>query len=157
MGIWQKWLGSKATWWNNQIKVNPTQVSEQMNRPVFQFKSVMPYCLLRSPECGVCVGRVAEEAQIFSHEAEVPLEDGLAVTEGVEGVLAVVRPVAARPHAAERQRLHAQLHDEVVDAHRARGRARDYLVLHRPACGVTVVTKWREIQGTHNVQSGVAG
>ena len=36
------------------------------------------------------------------------LENGLAVTEGVEGVLAVVRPVAARPHTAEGQRLQSR-------------------------------------------------
>ena len=31
MGIGQKWLCSWARWWNTQIKVNPTQVSEEMN------------------------------------------------------------------------------------------------------------------------------
>ena len=30
MGIWQKWLGSWARWWNTQIIVNPTQVHEQI-------------------------------------------------------------------------------------------------------------------------------
>ena len=34
MGIWQKWPGSKAKWWNNQIKVSPTHVSDSMNNPV---------------------------------------------------------------------------------------------------------------------------
>ena len=34
MGIWQKWLGRWARWWNTQIKVNPTQVIDQMNHPV---------------------------------------------------------------------------------------------------------------------------
>ena len=34
MGIWQKWQGSWARWWNTQIKVNPTQVHEQMGIPV---------------------------------------------------------------------------------------------------------------------------
>ena len=85
-----------------------------------------------TPECTVCVGRVAEKPQVLSDEAKVPLENGLAVAEGVEGVLAVIRPEAARPDAAEGERVHAQLHDEVVDAHRARSRARDDLVLHRP-------------------------
>ena len=85
-----------------------------------------------TPECTVCVGRVAEKPQVLSDEAKVPLENGLAVAEGVEGVLAVIRPEAARPDAAEGERFHAQLHDEVVDAHRARSRARDDLILHRP-------------------------
>ena len=31
---WQKWLGSWTRWWNTHIKVNPTQVSEQMDNPV---------------------------------------------------------------------------------------------------------------------------
>ena len=34
MGIWQKQLGSWATWWNTEIKVIPTQVHEDMGRPV---------------------------------------------------------------------------------------------------------------------------
>ena len=34
MGIWQKWLGSWARWRNTQIKVNQTQVHEQMGHPV---------------------------------------------------------------------------------------------------------------------------
>ena len=34
MGIWQKGLCNWARWWNTQIKVNPTQVLEQMNHPV---------------------------------------------------------------------------------------------------------------------------
>ena len=34
MGIWQKWLGSWARWWNTQIKVNPTKVHEQMGHTV---------------------------------------------------------------------------------------------------------------------------
>ena len=25
IGIWQKWLGSWASWWNTETKVNPTQ------------------------------------------------------------------------------------------------------------------------------------
>ena len=29
-GIWQKWLGSRARWRSTKIKVNPTQVHEQM-------------------------------------------------------------------------------------------------------------------------------
>ena len=35
VGIWQKWLYSWARWWNTQIKVNLTQVHEQVNHPVF--------------------------------------------------------------------------------------------------------------------------
>ena len=35
MGIWQKRLGSWAGWWNTQIKVNPTQIHEQMGRPIY--------------------------------------------------------------------------------------------------------------------------
>ena len=34
MGIWQKRISNWARWWNTQIKVNPTQVLEQMNHPV---------------------------------------------------------------------------------------------------------------------------
>ena len=34
MGIWQMLLGSWARWWNCQIKVNPTQVYDQLGRPV---------------------------------------------------------------------------------------------------------------------------
>ena len=34
MGIWQKRLGSWASWWNTEIKVNPTQVYEDMGHPV---------------------------------------------------------------------------------------------------------------------------
>ena len=33
MGIWQKWL----RWWDIQIKVNPTQVHNQMGHPVHGF------------------------------------------------------------------------------------------------------------------------
>ena len=33
MGIWQKWLGSWARWWNTEIKVNPTQVSAHQGTP----------------------------------------------------------------------------------------------------------------------------
>ena len=35
MGIWQKRLCSLSRWWSTQICVNPTQVSDQMNHPVF--------------------------------------------------------------------------------------------------------------------------
>ena len=35
MGIWQKRLCNWARWWNTQIKVNPTQVSEKRNHPVY--------------------------------------------------------------------------------------------------------------------------
>ena len=35
MGIWQKWLGRWARWWNTQIKFNQTQVHDQMNHPVY--------------------------------------------------------------------------------------------------------------------------
>ena len=34
MGIWQKQLGSWATWWNTEIKTNPTQGHKLMGRPV---------------------------------------------------------------------------------------------------------------------------
>ena len=34
MGMWQKWLGSWARWWNKGIKVNPTQVSAHLGLPV---------------------------------------------------------------------------------------------------------------------------
>ena len=34
-GIWQKWLCRWARWWNIQIKVNPTQVYDQLGHPVF--------------------------------------------------------------------------------------------------------------------------
>ena len=34
MGIWQKRLGSWARWGNTEIQVNPTQVYEDMGRPV---------------------------------------------------------------------------------------------------------------------------
>ena len=34
MAIWQKRLGNWASWWNMQIKVNPTQVYEQLRHPV---------------------------------------------------------------------------------------------------------------------------
>ena len=33
-GIWQKWLGSWATWWNIQIKVFQIQMHDQMILPV---------------------------------------------------------------------------------------------------------------------------
>ena len=36
MGIWLKSRGSRARWQNTQIKVNPTQVHEQIRHPVFQ-------------------------------------------------------------------------------------------------------------------------
>ena len=36
-GIWQKWLGSWATWWSIQINVNPTQVHDQMRHPVLEY------------------------------------------------------------------------------------------------------------------------
>ena len=32
-GIWQKWLGGWTTWWNIKIKVNPTQVHDEMRHP----------------------------------------------------------------------------------------------------------------------------
>ena len=32
--IWQKWLCRWARWWNIQIKVNPTQVYDQLGHPV---------------------------------------------------------------------------------------------------------------------------
>ena len=35
MGIWQKRLGSWASWWNTEIKVNPTQVYEDMGHTVY--------------------------------------------------------------------------------------------------------------------------
>ena len=34
MRIWQKRLGSWASWWNTQIKVNATQMHDQMRHPV---------------------------------------------------------------------------------------------------------------------------
>ena len=37
LGIWQKRLGSWARWWNREIKVNPTQVYEDMGRPVLYY------------------------------------------------------------------------------------------------------------------------
>ena len=33
MEIWKKWLGSQATCWNSQIKVNPAHVFDHMNNP----------------------------------------------------------------------------------------------------------------------------
>ena len=45
VGIWQKWLGSWTRWWSTQIKVNPTQVHEQMRHPVYiltEFSGVRP-------------------------------------------------------------------------------------------------------------------
>ena len=35
MGIWQKRLDRWARWWDTQIEEEPTQVHDQMNRPVF--------------------------------------------------------------------------------------------------------------------------
>ena len=34
MGIWQKWLGNWAMWWDSQIKVNLTQVYDHLGHPV---------------------------------------------------------------------------------------------------------------------------
>ena len=46
MGVWQKRLGSWARWSNIQIKVNRTQVHEQMGNPV------------QKPHCQVHLSRV---------------------------------------------------------------------------------------------------
>ena len=35
MEIWQKQLGKWARWWNTQMKINPTQVHEQMGHPIY--------------------------------------------------------------------------------------------------------------------------
>ena len=35
MEIWQKRLGKWARWWNTQMKINPTQVHEQMGHPIY--------------------------------------------------------------------------------------------------------------------------
>ena len=34
MGVWRKLLAKCARWWNTEIKVNPSQVREQMGHPV---------------------------------------------------------------------------------------------------------------------------
>ena len=34
MQSWQKGLGKWARWWNIQIEVNPTQVCDQLGRPI---------------------------------------------------------------------------------------------------------------------------
>ena len=45
IGIWQKRLCSWARWWNTQIKVNPSLVSQQMKHPV-QLKLCPLHCTL---------------------------------------------------------------------------------------------------------------
>ena len=37
MGVWLNWLCSWATWWNIQIKVNPTQVHDHKPHPVVMY------------------------------------------------------------------------------------------------------------------------
>ena len=48
MGIWQKGLGCWARWWKTQIKVNPTQVPEQMNHPVVAWRASLNLVAARS-------------------------------------------------------------------------------------------------------------
>ena len=43
MGIWQKWRGSWARWWNIRINVIPTQVNEQMEHPVLVEQRHQPH------------------------------------------------------------------------------------------------------------------
>ena len=52
VGIWQNWLGSRAKYWKPQIKVNQTQVCDQMGHPVISrsshkrgFMKVVPICV----------------------------------------------------------------------------------------------------------------
>ena len=55
MGIWQKWLGRWARWWNTQIKVNPTQVHEQMGHPAYLYTTlyyIPGSCLRGWRRCG---------------------------------------------------------------------------------------------------------
>ena len=44
MGIWQKRLGSSASRWNTEIKVNLTQVSAHLGHPVLSCQT----CILKS-------------------------------------------------------------------------------------------------------------
>ena len=62
MGIWQKWLGSWTRWWNTKIKVNPTQLHEQLVHPVLSrseiviaiFSStVLPYSIVQGDGPGL--------------------------------------------------------------------------------------------------------
>ena len=44
VGIWQKWHGSWAKWWNTQMKVNQTQVYDQMKHPVLVTSATQVHC-----------------------------------------------------------------------------------------------------------------
>ena len=45
MGIWQKRLGSWASWWKTEIKVNPTQVYEDMGRPIIHLQKANSFII----------------------------------------------------------------------------------------------------------------
>ena len=95
MGIWQKRLGSRARWWNTQIKVNPTQVHEQMGHPVLAHLIVVHRGLaegLREDERKCWYNQDGSIASHF-HNRKFPRGDCRAfrfLLDGKEGFLAAV-------------------------------------------------------------------
>ena len=73
-GIWQKQLGSWASWWNTEIKVNPTQVRQEMGHPVCTYSISNPSYTLTNLEFGASRKYVADEALAVLHGVDDRVE-----------------------------------------------------------------------------------
>ncbi|CAN8010192.1 unnamed protein product, partial [Ixodes pacificus] len=94
-------------------------------------------------QLGVVEGRVALAAKRLPDGVEVAHQHRLLVREGVEAVLSVVAPHAARPHSAkgERRKLTRQVDKGVVGAHASAGRLLHEAVDHLLGLGKHVQLK----------------
>ena len=81
VGIWQKWLGRWAGRWNTQIKVNPTQIHEQMGHPVGEIARLLTHPVALADTAGVL--EVARPGEAERAAVKVAVGEHVGEAEGV--------------------------------------------------------------------------
>ena len=64
MGIWRKWLGSRATWWNIGIKVNPTRTT--------RWDTLYIWCAEMYKSCAFSLKRGGQRRSLHRYRQKVP-------------------------------------------------------------------------------------